>query len=532
MLEYARGADAAIGPKGQLECDVDSTREQMEHLSFALEKKLFAIFKNITQECSINQAHERTRSTSHEQTIDSLCRTSRMFGRFDPSNFKSHSPQEQTATLLRREIEQCRWHRLYAELCMLLRELSVLPDSRMAEHEQDLLAQSYTTTSSDMKQFLSETGIYPDEDRIFRSDVPFPPLHRAIFDKQIGAVKALIKDPNYQAIQPDILGRQPVHVAAVCPSLDILRCIVDKCRRDDLNCRDMFQRTPLAYATQNGNLENFRFLHEAGARLDNRDGFGHSILANAAGSGKLEIVRYILDNNIDPNDSRTAMGALHKAAENGHLTVAALLLERGAQDRHLKSGKTARNIAEERGFFEIAEAIKAKSAPQISSDVGSTLTNNFHETPSMMQNIPVPVPPSDFSHTHETEPAHRNVNQPLTSPANAAAGSVGDKMMMWPAPDRYWTNSQSAYQPKPFNGVTSNIVPYGDYNQILFSNSLPLQASLFGQYMPPTTPSTLGSTSSGYPETCAMQTPPSSNRDSFSSQRSHPIPPSFDRFSQ
>ena len=530
ILEYSRKTCDAIGRKDQLECDVESTRDEIEHLSYGLEKRLFAIPRNISRRYSTSEAHEHSR-TSQIKRMDSICRTSHLFGLFDSSLFRSHSLEEQWATLLRQKIDECCRHKFYGWLCILLRKLCSLPHGKMTEHDHSLLAESYIQTSTAMKPFLQGYNIYLDEERIFPSDVPFPALHRAILDEQIGAVKALINTPNLAASQPDILKRQPIHIAAVCSSPETLQCVIDKCRRDDLDCRDMFLRTPLAYAAQSGNLENFKMLHKAGARLDNRDTFGHSILTSAASSGQIEIVRYMLDEKIQPNDNRISMGPLHKAVENGHKHVVELLLERGAQDRKLKDGKTACDIGLERNLLDIAKAIEDHTIAQPSSDMVPTRTVDSYETPNWIPNMSGPFIPSDLGNISETANTHQNFNQPATSPSNPASGwpgghSIRNPQSVYPS----WTNSHSEYQQPPFTDATPTNASNLNQTQMLIGNSMSYQTPLPNQYPPPITPSTLGSTFSGYSNTAPMHYHHSSGMDPFNFHRSRLFPPSFERY--
>jgi uncharacterized protein len=90
-----------------------------------------------------------------------------------------------------------------------------------------------------------------------------------------------------------------------------------------------------------GNLDRVRELVERDPSLANRVsdyvsyylGSG-SPLRNAAATGRLEVVRFLLDHGADPNLNEEGIaphgGALHAASAGGHYEVAKLLLERGA----------------------------------------------------------------------------------------------------------------------------------------------------------------------------------------------------------
>ena len=94
-------------------------------------------------------------------------------------------------------------------------------------------------------------------------------------------------------------------------------------------------------AAHMGNLDRVRELVEQDPSLANRVsdyisyylGSG-SPLRNAAATGRLEIVSFLLDHGADPNLNEEGIaphgGALHAASAGGHYEVAKLLLERGA----------------------------------------------------------------------------------------------------------------------------------------------------------------------------------------------------------
>lgn len=94
-------------------------------------------------------------------------------------------------------------------------------------------------------------------------------------------------------------------------------------------------------AAHMGNLDRVRELVEQDTSLANRVsdyisyylGSG-SPLRNAAATGRLEVVKFLLDHGADPNLNEEGIaphgGALHAASAGGHYEVAKLLLEHGA----------------------------------------------------------------------------------------------------------------------------------------------------------------------------------------------------------
>ncbi len=96
-------------------------------------------------------------------------------------------------------------------------------------------------------------------------------------------------------------------------------------------------------AAANGNLHRMQLLHLAGANVNVA---GATPLVLAAGQGRLDIVRYLLDERADVN-AREAHGntALTEAAFFGHVPVIKELLLRGADVNAVTANGTALDIA-------------------------------------------------------------------------------------------------------------------------------------------------------------------------------------------
>jgi ankyrin repeat protein len=108
--------------------------------------------------------------------------------------------------------------------------------------------------------------------------------------------------------------------------------------------REQRQRS-FAQATMDGNLRRMQLLHFAGANVNARGNSGMPLFL-AAGEGKLEVVRYLLDEGADVNAQENRAGtALIEAAYSGHVDVIKELLLRGADINVISEQGTALDMA-------------------------------------------------------------------------------------------------------------------------------------------------------------------------------------------
>jgi len=107
----------------------------------------------------------------------------------------------------------------------------------------------------------------------------------------------------------------------------------------DVNLRDAYGQTALAYVAWWGHYSIASLLIDRGAEVNCRDKYhGRTPLSYAAGEGHLETVSVLLAKAGTDTDSMSASDrtALSYAAESGHEEIIKLLLERGANS-NLKS---------------------------------------------------------------------------------------------------------------------------------------------------------------------------------------------------
>ena len=119
--------------------------------------------------------------------------------------------------------------------------------------------------------------------------------------------------------------------------------------------------TPLGLACYFGRDEITRFLVLKGAdvNLPSKNGFGVYPLHSAVAGNYTEIARMLIENNAQVNVKQQAgVTALHSAAQNGNIDLLILLLEHGADvGIRMEGGKLPADLAREKGFLEIAEAL-------------------------------------------------------------------------------------------------------------------------------------------------------------------------------
>ena len=111
-------------------------------------------------------------------------------------------------------------------------------------------------------------------------------------------------------------------------------------------------------AAMDGSLRRMQLLRLAGAKVNVRGNCCLPLFI-AAGEGRIEIVRYLLDQNADVNaPEKFGNTALSEAVYNNHSAVAKELLFRGADVNAVSEGGTALDIALARGFDAIADLLR------------------------------------------------------------------------------------------------------------------------------------------------------------------------------
>jgi hypothetical protein len=122
-------------------------------------------------------------------------------------------------------------------------------------------------------------------------------------------------------------------------------------------------------ATMDGNLGSMRWLHFAGAKIDARSRLGNPLFL-AASEGKLDAVRYLLDEGADVNAREGGGGstALMEAAYKGHPEVIKELLLRGADINLICEQGTALDVAQSKAVADLLRHSGGKTSREISGE--------------------------------------------------------------------------------------------------------------------------------------------------------------------
>ncbi|BET30758.1 hypothetical protein wCauBTS_13650 [Wolbachia pipientis] len=158
-----------------------------------------------------------------------------------------------------------------------------------------------------------------------------------------------------------------MHYAAYEGRLDIVKYLVDKWAILEIKYNDgrtFSCNTSLDSASDlvNSYFDTMKCLVGKENSLEVKDNSGKTPLHCAASNGKLDIVKYFVDEEkIDASiKDNSGWTPLHWASWNGHLDVAKYLIGRGANLVNIKDkdGKTPLDIADQKGYTDIVEILK------------------------------------------------------------------------------------------------------------------------------------------------------------------------------
>jgi ankyrin repeat protein len=157
----------------------------------------------------------------------------------------------------------------------------------------------------------------------------------------------------------DDKGNSALTIAITEKSLDVAKLLIDT-PSIDLERPNLAGETPVMLAAFTGSEDLVRYLVEKRQVEINKPGW--SALHYAATNGHLKIAAYLLDKNayVDP-ESPNRTTALMMAARGGHIEVVKLLLDRDADLSKINNvNMTAIDFAEQHNQTEIAQGLKSR----------------------------------------------------------------------------------------------------------------------------------------------------------------------------
>jgi hypothetical protein len=242
-------------------------------------------------------------------------------------------------------------------------------------------------------------------------------LHSSFIKSDVSSVDAVIRSPAlYQSIRcenPEVFQATLeviVKGAAHSTAQGVLSDEVDSWASfspatldsdESINSRDTLDRSPIFVAAALGKESHCMDLLEAGARVDDRDCNGRTLLTVATGQNLIETAKRILTvkiEEVNPLNLWYTLTPLQAAAAAGHLEMVRLLVQHGADFRTpclWDGGKAAVQIARENGHEEIAQELE-----RLIADLDSQLFLTARD-PDFTRDLFVPELPSDFRYSAE-----------------------------------------------------------------------------------------------------------------------------------
>jgi ankyrin repeat protein len=116
--------------------------------------------------------------------------------------------------------------------------------------------------------------------------------------------------------------------------------------------------------SEEGNLQDVKWLLGQGAHVDSRDRAGWTPLHVASRHGQLQVLRMLIDHRADVNARKQDLWTpLHLSAANGQLEVVKLLLDHGADAGVINDdGHTPYQLSLAHGHRKVAALLKGRAA--------------------------------------------------------------------------------------------------------------------------------------------------------------------------
>lgn len=166
-------------------------------------------------------------------------------------------------------------------------------------------------------------------------------LHRVVQNRNITALKNLLKDKEIAINAPDKMGNSPLMSACIKGYADVAEVLLE--HDAEVNYSNSAGKNSLMLACYHGNVNCIEMLVSHGADWQRKDKSGSSAFHWAIDGGHVHVIERILNqtNDVDEEDSRSGWSPLMRLATvNGSVTIAKMLIDRGANVNFKdKSGK-------------------------------------------------------------------------------------------------------------------------------------------------------------------------------------------------
>ncbi|XP_048257810.1 serine/threonine-protein phosphatase 6 regulatory ankyrin repeat subunit A-like [Haliotis rufescens] len=187
------------------------------------------------------------------------------------------------------------------------------------------------------------------------------PMMRAAEEGYKEVVELLVSK-GADASLVDKRGNNLLHLACQRGQMELVKYIVSQ-DMVDINRRGLKKRSPVMIAAESGHKEVVELLVNKGADASLMDKKGNNILHLACQMGHVEVVKYVLSQDIVDINSRgwKTKTPMMMAAEEGHKEVVELLLNKGTDPSLVdKRGNNILHLACQNGQMEVVKYIVSK----------------------------------------------------------------------------------------------------------------------------------------------------------------------------
>jgi ankyrin repeat protein/L-ascorbate metabolism protein UlaG (beta-lactamase superfamily) len=187
----------------------------------------------------------------------------------------------------------------------------------------------------------------------------------------------------------DVNGMNAVLFAAGRNKWDIVHYLASKGAK--LDCRTNGGTTLVHFAARRGNLEALKQLVAGGAPLNcGPDQWGATPLAGAAQRGDVAVITYLLDNGANPNEeSPDGQPPLTLAAGGGKRDAVRLLLDRGADAKYCHNGFFSALVAS--FWHPDVEIVRMLLAAGADATIATPVAGGVLHRAAMSPNVPVEI---------------------------------------------------------------------------------------------------------------------------------------------